>query len=278
MEPRRLRVERHTVRMPNLAQEWRGARIALLSDIQVGMPLGNDSVVADAVRRVLRLRPAAVLLAGDFILHTREDPRGRIATVVDLLRPIPRAGLRAVAVLGNHDWDGSHQPPRPAWPLQCQVTDALEAIGVTVLENRAIQLPPPRRPAAATLTIVGLGEARRDRDDAEAALSGVPAEAPRIVVMHNPAAFPGLPPGTAPLAVAGHTHGSQVKFLPNARVPWWMRLARMPGDLRHGSGWVEADFGAPGNRLYITRGIGFSGAPVRITAPPELTLFTLARA
>ncbi len=43
------------------------------------------------------------------------------------------------------------------------------------------------------------------------------------------------------------------------------------------SGWIH-DYGQPGNRLYINRGIGFSRFPIRINCPPEITLFTLRRA
>jgi predicted MPP superfamily phosphohydrolase len=42
-------------------------------------------------------------------------------------------------------------------------------------------------------------------------------------------------------------------------------------------GWIEG-YGEQGNRLYVNRGIGFSIVPVRINAPPELTVFTLTRA
>jgi predicted MPP superfamily phosphohydrolase len=47
----------------------------------------------------------------------------------------------------------------------------------------------------------------------------------------------------------------------------------------HADGWIrDRGFGAPGNTLYVNRGIGFSDVPIRINCPPELTLFTLRRA
>ena len=46
------------------------------------------------------------------------------------------------------------------------------------------------------------------------------------------------------------------------------------GDAVHADGWVD-DFGAANNQVYINRGIGFSVAPLRLNAPPELTLITL---
>ena len=45
----------------------------------------------------------------------------------------------------------------------------------------------------------------------------------------------------------------------------------------HADGWIS-DYGAPGNRLYVNRGIGFSVLPLRLNCPPELTWFTLTGA
>jgi uncharacterized protein len=288
--PRRLRVERHRAAIPHLPACWQGRHLALLSDLQVGMPFGNEGVVATAVRDIVRRRPAAVLLAGDFVLHPHNDPAPRIEAAVGLLRPLARAGLPTFAVLGNHDYQLESDPPRTP-PLDARITGALEDLGITVLRNEAVALRPGSRarrgrrwraPAedgdASALFIVGLGERRMDDDDVDAALEGLPPHAPRVVMMHNPDTFPHLPAGSAPFAIAGHTHGAQVSPLPGNRSTWLLRMAGMPGDLQRGAGWIDPGFGRPGNRLYITRGIGFSHVPVRINAPPELTYFRLTRA
>ena len=86
----------------------------------------------------------------------------------------------------------------------------------------------------------------------------------------QPRTFSNLGAGTAPLAIAGHTHGGQVQ------VPFtdWSPVALVL-DLPL-AGWSD-DFGAEGNRLYGNRGIGFSTVPMRISCRPELTVFNLAR-
>ncbi|CAN5618613.1 hypothetical protein BH20VER1_BH20VER1_13310 [soil metagenome] len=92
--------------------------------------------------------------------------------------------------------------------------------------------------------------------------------------MHEPATFRDLPPHTAPLAMAGHTHGGQVRF------PWLLLRRLLGRSTNHESvlsGWIK-NYGAPGNRLYVNRGIGFSRLPIRFNAPPEITLFTLQAA
>jgi len=274
--PRRLVVECHDLRLPHLPPCWAGERIALLADMQVGMALGNEAVAARAVRHVVAHRPAAVLLAGDYVLHpeTEAERHARITLALDVLRPLTCAGLRVFAVLGNHDYQEPDDEAGGA-PLERQVQEALESLGIDVLRNRSVPLRAPRGGTDDCLYIAGLGEFRMGDDDRHAAFAGVPSDAPRIVLVHNPEAFRRLPPYSAPVALAGHTHGSQVAFTRGAPRPWWMRAARLARDLQHGSGWAAEDFGQPGNRLYISRGIGFSRAPIRINAPPELTYFTL---
>lgn len=90
-------------------------------------------------------------------------------------------------------------------------------------------------------------------------------------MMHNPDTFGRLPPSSAPLAVAGHTHGGQIRI---PFTPEWSWITFKSEDEVHADGWID-DYGAPGNRLYVNRGIGFSVVPIRINAPPEITMFTL---
>ncbi len=92
--------------------------------------------------------------------------------------------------------------------------------------------------------------------------------------MHRPASFAELPAGAAPFALAGHSYGGQIRipFTPN----WsWVSLIREKRV--YADRWIR-DYGDPGNRLYINRGIGFSELPIRINCRPELTVFTLRAA
>ena len=76
------------------------------------------------------------------------------------------------------------------------------------------------------------------------------------------------------MAVAGHTHGGQLR-LPGA--PAWTFLTRVQESEVYDDDWVTSH-SSPGNNLYVNRGIGFSLVPLRIFCMPELTFFTLRRA
>jgi predicted MPP superfamily phosphohydrolase len=74
------------------------------------------------------------------------------------------------------------------------------------------------------------------------ALDSVPEDAPRIVLMHNPTSFPDLPAGSAPLAVAGHTHCGQIAF---PGTPDWSYLGLSEEEALVADGFAPA---ATGNR------------------------------
>jgi DNA repair exonuclease SbcCD nuclease subunit len=68
------------------------------------MWLANTGMVERVADRVVDLDPVAVLLVGDFVYSESPDLRAQVRNVMELLRPIPAAGIPAFAVLGNHDY------------------------------------------------------------------------------------------------------------------------------------------------------------------------------
>jgi len=288
IEPRLTDEVSVSARVPGLPDEWAGQRIALIADLQIGMWMANTDTVARIVRRIVEERPAALLIAGDFLYHPTEEagnPREaraeldaedrrasqrQIRNVVALLQPLTDAGIRTMAVLGNHDY-AMRVPSAVALPVVADdLTQALRAVGVIVLRNQALPLGDrdADRPSGARLYVAGLDAWFPRATDVAAALGQLPAQAPRVWLLHNPLSFRHLPAAAAPVAFGAHTHGGQIRlpFLPR----WsWMSLVKESPVAA--DGWIEQGFGAPGNRLYVNRGIGFSVVPIRINCRPELT-------
>ena len=290
IEPRLIDEKNEIAVMGDLPPEWEGSRIAVIADLQVGMWLGNTATISRMVDRLIAARPAAVLIPGDFIYFPSdrerqealqeieaEDAQDSIANAsaaASLLRPLVGAGIPTFAVLGNHDyammWPTS--VPRPA--IAAEVAASLEAAGIRVLRNEAVPLHASAAgPKSAPMYVVGVGPHLPHEDRSAAAVASVPPGAARIVMMHNPASFPALPPHTAPLAVAGHTHGGQIRI---PLLPRWSWLSLRADHRIAADGWAR-DYGQPGNRLYVNRGIGFSTIPVRINCRPEMTIFVLRK-
>lgn len=283
IEPRLIVEESEQVPIPALPPEWEGRRIALIADPQIGMWMANTGTVRRVIARLIEMRPAAVLIAGDFLYHAVEKKKQMsrdagepetIGELLDIMRPLPAAGVPTYAVLGNHDYrfQAGNAPVLPG--LAAMLREKLEGIGVHVLQNEASPLPLPEGEGEASgLWLVGIGPRLPQQGEPRDAFAEVPEGAPRIVLMHNPGSFKKLPPGSAPLALAGHTHGGQVRFP-------WQALRRLLGRVNEErpelSGWIH-HYGEAGNRLYINRGLGFSRLPMRFNSPPEITIFNLSR-
>ncbi|MBE9212341.1 metallophosphoesterase [Plectonema cf. radiosum LEGE 06105] len=267
IEPKFLDIEEQTAIVPNLPPAWEGKLIGQLSDFQTGMWFDNTGTMRRSIETLVEKRPAAVLISGDFIYHSLPNPSEELSKVTNAIQPLIAANIPTYAVLGNHDY--SHKPPIPE--LGDRVKAALEKIGVTVLENQAVKINSPVVNNNQPLYLVGIGSYIANNADVNKALSQLPDNSPRVVMMHNPASFATFPPQTAPFAVAGHTHGGQIRL---PFTPQWSWVSLVKGEEVYGDGWIK-DYGKQGNQLYVNRGIGFSDVPLRINCPPEVTLFTL---
>lgn len=269
IEPRILNTETETAQIPDLPVSWSGKQIAQLTDFQIGLWGDNQGTARRSVAKIVAAKPAIALVSGDFIYHPGKNIQPEIETAVDLVRPLVEAGIPTYAVLGNHDYGMSSKKAQPKTKEAERLETALEAAGIKVLENEAVQLPLPG--SNEPLYLVGVGSLWANRDNVDKALDGVPDSSPRIVMMHNPDTFEQFPPSSAPLAVAGHTHGGQVRV---PGMPQWSWLRFTQKDKVYADGWAKG-YGEAGNQLYVNPGIGMSMAPIRLFCPPELTFFIL---
>lgn len=274
LEPYIIDEQAYEVTLPGLPESWEGQRVAVIADLQIGMWLGNTSTVRRIVARVIKKRPALVLIAGDFVYLPGKDPKSTINKAVSLVRPLVEAGLPTYAVLGNHDYKMPSERSSRDEALAEGVRTALEDASIQVLHNEAVSLTSPsKRASEPPLYLVGIGSRIPSEDRPEVALAQLPHNASRLVLMHHPKSFKAFPEGSAPLAVAGHTHGGQVR-LPFSLARAWMSYSRENEVIT--DGWIHG-YGKASNHLYVNRGIGFSVVPLRFNCPPELTLLTLHR-
>ena len=167
VEPRLiLDTEREDVALPRLGEEWEGAEVALIADLQVGMWLANIGMMERSVDRIVEEQPDVILLGGDFIYGEDEPPGPKVDAVMEILTPLVASGIPTYAVLGNHDYsaDGADEMAR-----------ALEDAGIPVLQNEAVPIPGPE--GAEPLYVVGIGPVRPGLADVDAALADVPDDA-----------------------------------------------------------------------------------------------------
>ena len=248
-------VTRHTLVFDNLPAGLDGLRVAHLSDVHAGIHMSGEKM-AGIVARTNALQADLILQTGDMIDISQSFIPDYVRAFRDLHAP-----LGVVTVLGNHDrYTGENAVIKG-------VRDAGQAFvknGVHLIEHRG-----------AALALIGIDDPRSWRaddpqeDDLEAALRVTPpqSEAFRILLAHRPGAFDGAAPRGIPLTLAGHIHGGQF-YLP---VLGWS-----PGRLI--TKYVMGHFTQGASQLYVSRGIGVVGVPLRVFVPPEIALFELRRA
>ena len=261
VEPFDLRLTTVSAPVVDLPAAFDGYTIAFLSDFHCG-PASPARHVARAIDLAARAAPDLVALGGDYSVSLRRtaglNARYYAAAMRALAAPLralaPRDGI--VAVLGNHD----HHFGADA------VARWLESVGARALVNDSIVI----RRGEATLVVGGVDDFREGTVDPAGGCGGRPADAPTVVLAHNPDSVLALAsPRRIDLVLAGHTHGGQVVLPLLGALSTHARICT-----RHAaSGWV------PNGRapLFVSRGVGVQHPP-RLNCPPEVVVVRLRRA
>jgi uncharacterized protein len=275
IEPYIIDIEREEAAISNLPAAWEGKEIAVIGDFQVGMWMDNASVISRVVDRLIEKDPEAVLLLGDYVYHPADDRKIQMEKVSDELGRLEKANIQVFAVLGNHDYAMAKPDDKINVEEANRVEGVLSSQGFTVLRNEAVPLTledngiTVNKENENTLYLGGLGATWPANVDASKALKDIPENAPRLFMMHNPEAFTKLPANSAPVAIAGHTHGGQYR---TPFTPDWSYKDLTSSEEAHLDGWIEDSYGSKGNSLYVNRGIGMSLFPMRVNCPPEITI------
>jgi predicted MPP superfamily phosphohydrolase len=245
---------------PSLARHALGSgrvgrplRLVQITDPHLG-PFMSEARLREIAERAVAANPDLVLLTGDFLTMESHDARASLTRALEPLKALPG---RVFACRGNHD----HEAPET-------VAGALADVGATLLidEERCVETE------AGTVQILGIDFHFRDRARrTEAACVNHPRipGAIRLVLLHDPGAFKHVPDGEADLVLAGHTHGGQLGLLvlglPHTFVSAFTQIPD------HGL-WALGT-----NRLYVHRGTGHYGFPLRVGVPGEESLLRVHR-
>lgn len=263
-----------SIPIPHLPRSLEGLKIVQLSDLHVG-PYIREKELRHLVSLTNQLHADVVVITGDQIDRD-------LASLPDMVRGLAdlQSSLGTFAVLGNHDISSDRYSSSKQFRGGIHIVRGLESIGIRTLRNEVVSLGS----GADRLVLMGLDwpsvtpggqgffsyqpeETRRQlrRLDEEAG-----PETPRVLLAHHPDTFTDAMPFEIGLTLAGHTHGGgQVILGSMDGVPIGIAMFRF----KYLSGLYQENHCS----LYVNRGIGYLGIPIRINCPPEISRFRLTR-
>ena len=235
------RLNRVRIPLAKLPRALDGTRLAVVSDIHLG-PLTGTRHVGRIVEMINSVSADIVCIVGDLV-------DGSVAELGRFAEPLRGIESRqgAYFVTGNHEYYSGFQ----------QWVDEVARLGVRPLRNERLEL--------GGLDLAGVndlgGKDYGDGADFGRALGDRDPARPVVLMAHQPAAAHQAAPYGVDLQVSGHTHGGQM-------APFNL-LVKLDQPIVSGLGTVD---GVP---VFVTNGAGFWGPPVRVGAPPQVTVIEL---
>ena len=236
------------VALPRWPASLDGFRIVQISDLHIGPLLGRD-FAEQVVARCNALEPDLLALTGDLV----DGPVSKLRDEVEPFRGL-RARHGVYFVTGNHD----HYSGAQDW------VDVVEELGFRVLRNERVTI----EREGGRFELAGVDDhngsfERGWREDLPAALEGRDPGDAVVLLAHDPRSFGRPRTMDVDLQLSGHTPGGQI---------WPFRYL-----VRIYTRWVAGLYHERGCTLYVSRGTGFWGPPMRLLAPAEITEIELRR-
>ena len=243
------RVRRIDIPLPDLPADLEGFRIVQLTDLHVG-PTIKRPFVQKVVDQVRALAPDLIVFTGDLADGSVEHLSSHVAPLADLEAPYGR-----FFACGNHEYYSGVE----AWLEQARHLGF-----VPLLNQHHLIAKGAARLLLAGVTDFNAAETKPDHaSDPEVALHQAPDSHLRILLAHQPRSIEAASQAGFDLQLSGHTHGGQ--FFP------WKYLIRLQqpfvaGLHRFADAWI-----------YVSRGTGYWGPPLRLGAPAEIAHITLSK-
>lgn len=259
---RRFDVEHFSLPMEGLSSALSQLTIAQLTDIHVGPFMPKEELLA-CVEAVNRLRPDVIALTGDFIAASRAE----ILPCVEALGEL-KARHGIFACLGNHDFFAGAAD---------ELTRLMGQKGIRVLRNDAVSIPIGN----SSFQLLGIDDLRMGNPNFDRALRKAQREAGefRLLLSHRPEIFPEAAQKGVDIVLSGHYHGGQIKLASRPGSPSIASLITPYAEgLFHLRRSGTAQKNAKDSLLFVSRGIGITGLPVRINCSPQIAHLILTKA
>jgi predicted MPP superfamily phosphohydrolase len=241
------RVSEVPVPIPNLPKDLEGLRIVQITDIHLS-PFLSEREFARAIDMANETRANVALVTGDLITRPG-DPLDACLRQLSRLR----ADAGVLGCLGNHEILSR---------TENYVTEQGRRIGIDFLRHRARRL----QFGNASINFAGVDYQKMHSHYLKGAEQLIVPGAVNVMLSHNPDVFPVAASQGYALTIAGHTHGGQVD----------VEILHQHMDVaRYFTPFVQGLYRRGGASVYVSNGLGTIGVPVRLGAPPEVSVLRL---
>jgi predicted MPP superfamily phosphohydrolase len=235
---RTIRINRITVRLPNLPEAWQGRKAALVTDLHLG-PLSGAAFLRRVIARLRSLKPEAVFISGDMF----DGPTIGLDQLVAPWREYT-SPQGIYYVTGNHD----------EFAERSLYLDPARRVGIQVLNNEKICLN--------GLQLVGIHDSEAGNPNQLREILRevqIDREHPVILLAHRPINLAVAEEEGVSLQLSGHTHGGQLW-------PWNLLVHRIYGRFAYGLSRLNK------MQVYTSSGVGTWGLPLRVGTQSEVVL------
>jgi len=261
------RLEKVTVKVPNLNPDLDGITIAQLSDMHMITFHRQRAALEKVMTDINKLNPDIIINSGDFVEYGYREYQG-----FDTILAKATSKYGKFAVLGNHDI-GTYYPGYSAADIDTninRISGLIRSSGYTLLkdENCVVKIGGARLGIAGTITRGRYPHIQYG--DFPKTISGMDSLDFRILIDHDPNHWEKAVAGKTKieLTLSGHTHGMQIGII-TKKFRWSPSKYFYP----HWNGLYESN----GQFHYVNRGLGVIHFPFRIFMPPEVTFIRLER-
>jgi len=242
-----------TIELDNLPLVFEELNLVQISDLHFGS-FPDNSIIRELIVKIKSLKPDILFITGDFVNFSPDE----LSLGIDFFNDI-KPTFGNFACLGNHDHYMSEENHQKLIKLIKE-----NNIDLLINENRTININ------GSKLNIIGIDNDGRRQSFAnyKKAFDGVKNYNLNILLSHDPINWEEnvMNNTNTHITLSGHTHGGQIAFniLGNVLSPAALVYK-----------YYDGLYSKNGKYLYVNRGIGTSGPPIRLTTRPEITLIRL---
>lgn len=251
------------IALRNLPPAFEGFTITLASDLH-SSPFMTTSDMKRIAKLINDLKSDIIVMPGDFVTSHRDEIPPFAEAMSELKAP-----YGVLCSTGNHDFYCGAD----------QVTQGAEDAGFRVLRNENFTIERNGQ----RLQFIGVDDNDSEQFEQfaqgkaaahiEAALKGIEKPEASILLCHRPYNFEDVAKANIGLMLSGHTHGGQIVLARIGHTP--LALSSIASHFVEGS--YRPSLSDSKSQLYVSRGLGVVGLPIRINCPPEITKITLRR-